>query len=31
MTVYLKLVEVAVAGGGGTDWGREVCLPFAGI
>ncbi|KAK3708977.1 hypothetical protein LTR37_011141 [Vermiconidia calcicola] len=23
MTVYLKLVEAAVAGGGGADWGRE--------
>lgn len=31
MTVYLKLVEAAVAGGGGVDWGREVCPPFAGI
>jgi len=31
MTVYLKLVEAAVAGGGGADWGREVCPPFARI
>jgi nucleoside-diphosphate-sugar epimerase len=31
MTVYLKLIEAAVAGGGGADWGREVCPPFAGI
>jgi nucleoside-diphosphate-sugar epimerase len=28
MTVYLKLVEAAVAGGGGGDWGREVRPPF---
>lgn len=25
MTVYLKLVEAAVSGGGGADWGKEVC------
>jgi nucleoside-diphosphate-sugar epimerase len=28
MTVYLKLVEAAVAGGSGADWGREVRLPI---
>ena len=31
MTVYLKLVEAAVAGGAGADWGKEVRLPFAEI
>jgi nucleoside-diphosphate-sugar epimerase len=24
MTVYLKLVEAAIVGGSGADWGREV-------
>ena len=24
MTVYLKLVEAAIAGGGSADWGKEV-------
>lgn len=29
MTVYLKLVEAAVAGGQGADWGKEVRVPEA--
>ena len=28
MTVYLKLVEAAVAGGEGADWGKEVIAVF---
>jgi hypothetical protein len=31
MTVYLKLVEVAMASGGDADWGREIGPPFIGI
>lgn len=27
MTVYMKLIEAAVAGGKGADWGREVSQP----